>query len=102
MAFQLDCALIRPYDVIKRIISPLQVLLFIDITNLLTVCATTKGPSKRCSASENCTLMDVLPAAFQKIDLNSGCLIIALHLLFDLHLISDFSTSPAPHYFLPS
>ena len=93
MAFQLDCALICPYDVIKGIISPLQALLFIDVTNQLTVHATMKGPSKRCSALENCTLIDV-PVAFQKIvQLYSCHLVIALHLLFDecLHLISDFS-----------
>ena len=71
-----------------------QTLLFIDVTNQLTVRATTKGPSKRRSVLENCTSMDVVPAAFQKIvQLNSCCLVIALHLLFDecLHLISDFS-----------
>ena len=39
MAFLLDCALIRPYDIIKLIISPLQALLFIDITNQMTAYA---------------------------------------------------------------
>ena len=48
MAFQLDCAFLRPYDVIKHIISPplFQALLFIDVVNQLTVRATAKGPSK--------------------------------------------------------
>ena len=85
---QLYCWLICEYHILEVVfavsLGEFQPLFFVGLANHLAVSATTEGPAKRRSTTENRTTWNIDILTLEEgVKLHSRCLVILLHLCFD-------------------